>query len=268
MSPEIPALAGRRAGSMQNPGEETGWARCGAGPRAPRPLQTPAPTRTPQHPGVHLPARGCCRTAALRGHPTRYVPATRSRGHRRCCPHRGSLGRAGVSRPATHPVPIRWPGWCQGTGTPTCGSGGCPTLASCGQKAFPSLLVPPSLCPSVSPARLLARARGVRAAWSHSLPRHRCPPAGTASPGDSGVGTGVLCCSRGWERTRCSQEPRVPGNVALSPCEGVTEVPPGWGVVSGCFRDPRFGLFNSVSFQLWSDPLGNPSVLLQMFSLY
>lgn len=139
MSPEIPALAGRRAGSMQNPGEETGWARCGAGPRAPRPPQTPAPTRTPQHPGVHLPARGCCRTAALRAHPTRYVPATRSRGHRRCCPHRRSLGRAGVSRPATHPVPIHWPGWCQGTGTPTCGSGGCPTPASCGQEAFPSL---------------------------------------------------------------------------------------------------------------------------------
>lgn len=261
VSPEIPGLAGRRAGSMQNPAEETGWARRGAGPHAPRPPQTPAPTRAPQHPGVHLPARGCCRTTALRGHPPRYVPATPA----------AIVTTVPTAGPRGEPVSLALPrtlspsadqGGARGSGAPTCASGGCPAPASSGPEVFPS--VPPSLClgvPSVAPGTC------ARCPRRPPLPRYRWPRGARPALGGPRRGDGPSVLLGGWERTRRSQEPGLPGNVALSPGEGVTEVPPGWGAVSDCFRDPRLGLLNSLSFQLRSDPLGNPSLLLPMFSL-
>lgn len=266
VSPEIPGLAGRRAGSMQNPGEETGWARRGAGPHAPRPPQTPAPTRTPQHPGVHLPARGCCRTTALRDHPPRYVPATLA-AIVTTVPTAGPRGEpVSLALPRTLSPPAGQSG-AGGSGAPTCASGGCPAPAGSGPEVFPSF--PPSVprCPQRGSwhVRAVSGLRGAAVATP-------CPDTDGPGPhgqpwGGPGRGDGHSVLLGGWERTRRSQEPGLPGNAALSPGEGVTEVSPGWGAASGCFRDPRMGLLNSLSFQLRSDPLGNPSVLLPMFSL-
>lgn len=201
MIPEIPGSGERRAGSMQNPGEETGWARCGAGPCAPRPPQTPAPTRTPQHPGVHLPARRCCRTTALRGHPPRYVPATPA-AIVTTVPTAGPRGEP-VSpalprtlSPSTGVVPGVW------------GSSMCVwwSLPNTGQ-------LRPCLClgvPSVA-AGTCARCPGC-AEPPRPLPAPTAmAPAGTAGPGDPGVGTDTRCCSGGGRgRTRRSREPGLP----------------------------------------------------------
>lgn len=256
MSPEIPGSAGRRAGSMQNPGEETGWARCGAGPCAPRPPQTPAPTRTPQHPGVHLPSRGCCRTTALRGHPPRYVPATPA----------AILITVPTAGPRGEPVSLALPRAL----SPSTGRGGagglglqhvCPVAAQRGPAPAPRFvpLSPPvPRCPQRG-------SRHVRAEPPRPLPaQRRWPRRARPAPGDRGVGNGALGAARGVGED--AGLPRECGG-CVTPRGSDRAVPAGWGAASDCFRDPTLGLFDSVSFQLRSDPLGNPSVLLQMFSL-
>lgn len=240
-------LVGRGAGRALRP---TPAAHSAAHPRPAAPKGAPARPRMLQDSG---PAG-----------PPAQVRAGHSRGHRRHCPHRGSLGTAGGTRPVTHPVPsVVLAVWRSSVW----GLVAAQTRPALARRLFPPSVppfVPP--CASVSPAWLPARVRGVRAVWSHaghSLAQRRWH----GQPWGPGRGDRSSVLLRGWERTRRPQEPGLPGNVALSPRERVTEVPPGWGVVSGCFRDPRSGLFNSVSLQLRSDPLGSPSVSLCMFSL-
>lgn len=198
--------------------------------------------------------------------PPSQVRAGHSRGHHRHCPH-GPWGEpASLALPRTL-SPSTGQGAAGGLGLQHVG-----LVASQQRPALARRLFPPSFppCASVSPEWLLARVRGVRAARSHgghSPPQHRWPRRARPAPGP-GRGDGHSVLLGGWERTRLSREPGLPGNVALSPRRGVTEVPPGWvGGVSGCFRAPGLGLFHPVSFQLCSDSLGNPSILLQKLTL-
>lgn len=250
---------------MQNPGEETGWARCGAGPHAPRPPQTPAPTRAPQHPGVHLPARGCCRTAALRGHPARYVPATPAAIV-------ATVSTVPTAGPWGEPVSLALPH----TLSPSTGRGaaGGPELQRVGlvaaeqrpapaRRLFPRSLPVPR-CPQRGSWHVCA-VSGLRAATAAAPRPDTDGSAGTASPGHPGVGTRALGAARGWERTRRSWEPGLPGHVALSPRGEVTEVTPGWGRSAAAVGTPDWVNFTLCHSSCGRIPSGIPQFCFKRF---
>lgn len=250
---------------MQNPGEETGWARCGAGPHAPRPPQTPAPTRAPQHPGVHLPARGCCRTAALRGHPARYVPATPAAIVT-------TVPTVPTAGPWGEPVSLALPRTLSpSTGRGAAGGLGLQRvdLVVAQQRPAPARwLFPRSLpvprCPQRGSWHVCA-VSGLRAATAAAPRPVTDGPAGTASPGHAGVGTRALGAARGWERTRRSREPGLPGHVALSPRGEVTEVAPGWGRSAAAVGTPDWVNFTLCHSSCGRIPSGIPQFCFKRF---
>jgi len=133
---------------MQNNGEETGWVSSRGGPapqphacrtgprRRHRPPRTGAPGTRAAPRGAPARPRGCCRAAALRGHPARYVTAGPA-------PVSVAVPSAGPRGELVAPTLPVVPAHRVEGDSADAGSGGCPLPASFGQEAcFPPLLVP------------------------------------------------------------------------------------------------------------------------------
>lgn len=200
----------------------------GRGPGAgPTPAPPPAPTPrqgtassqgcTRQHPGVHPPARRCCRATAPQGHPARYVPI-------------GGLSPARVPREG-------W--WRLNCHQSPCSVGRDSTGGGSG--SFVQSSVSPRA--SVSPAWLLAHVRCGRAALccrGHSPLEPLVAPTATGSPGDLVLGTGTRWCTGAEGDSMQPGAGGLPGDMALSAHRRR------WGSVT-TLRTPRPSLFNPVS---------------------
>lgn len=176
-------------------------------PRAGAPGTRVAPRGAPACPG------GCCRATALRGHPTRYVPAGPAPVDV-AVPNAGPPGKAGGTHCATRP---RAPG---GMGQRGCRIRQLPAPGQFWPRGVFFLSSPRA---SVSPAWLLAhvrRGQAARCRAGHSLHATPMAPAATGFPGDPVLGTGTRWCSGGGRGRRAPRSWGLPGDVALSPQGG------------------------------------------------
>lgn len=200
---------------MQNNGEETGWVSSRGGPvpqphacrRRHRPPRAGAPGTRVAPRGAPACPGGCCRATALRGHPTRYVPAGPA-PIGVAVPDAGPLGTLVV--PTLPPVPMH----PVERDSADAGSSSCLLLANFGQEAFfPHLFVPRFPQHGSWHTCVVARLRGAVSATPCLKRRWHQQP--QASPGTRFWGTGTWC-SGGGRGQRAPGSWGLPGDVALS----------------------------------------------------